>query len=268
MSAEHFWLENLIVLGQGAPNRIRKIGGQQGRCVCAWSEELGFCRLYPLPYGYVHDWDIIDVDVRLPSQDGRKNTFVIYNYEDEWQDLRKRICIHGHRGRSGKWVHEKLPKGERIRLVERLSKGQSFSKIRDAGESFGIIEPERMEFFLKQNRKSAAMQHRITSFVKDLGMLDDVIMDQKDFAWIPYIQYWCKYECSAAHPHEQKIVEWGAYRFMMKGDPSDREYCEKLKDNYHIGDPSYKYYLLIGNIKKYPRTYIVVKVIRFKLPDR
>jgi len=29
---ESFWLKDMIVFGQGAPNQISKIGGQQGRC--------------------------------------------------------------------------------------------------------------------------------------------------------------------------------------------------------------------------------------------
>ena len=84
---DSFWLKDMVVLGQGAPNQIKKIGGQQGRCLCLWSDKTGFVRVYPVPHGYVHDWEIINVEVRKPSNDGRENSFVVYNYEKEWSNL-------------------------------------------------------------------------------------------------------------------------------------------------------------------------------------
>ena len=84
-----FWLTDMIVMGQGSPNQIKKIGKQQGRCLCIWSDKTGFVRIYPVPHGYVKDWDIINVQVRKPSNDGRENSFVVYNYEKEWNNLSK-----------------------------------------------------------------------------------------------------------------------------------------------------------------------------------
>ena len=77
-----FWLKNMIVLGHGAPNPVKRIGNAQGRCACIWSEERGYCRIYPIPHGHLHDWDLIDVEVRKPNNDGRENTFIIANYEN------------------------------------------------------------------------------------------------------------------------------------------------------------------------------------------
>lgn len=86
-----FWIKDMIVLGHGAPNQIRKIGKRQGRCLCLWSDKTGFVRVYPVPYGYVHDWEIINVQVRKSARDGRENSFVVNNYEKEWDNLSKRI---------------------------------------------------------------------------------------------------------------------------------------------------------------------------------
>ncbi len=272
MSNKSFWLRNLIVLGQGAPNRIRKLKGRQGRCICVWSEEIGFCRLYPIPYGYLGDWNIMDACVRYPTRDGRKNTFVIYNYEKEWPNLNKRIIVHKTSTRrvypfkteKDRKNRLKIAKEDWIPLVERLAKESSVSKIQDKNESFGVVEPLKMELKLEENKKSATAQYRLTLFCKDIERLDETIMDQKDYAWIPYLWYWCKNKCSISHPHKQKIVEWGAYRWMKK-NPNSREHCEKLKENFHIGDPEWKHYLLIGNLKKHPKSYIIVKIIRFKI---
>ena len=105
---ESFWLKDMIVLGQGAPNQIRKIGGQQGRCLCLWSDKTGFVRVYPVPYGYVYDWEIINVEVRKPTNDGRENSFVVYNYEKEWKNLSKHIYAQKEINRLGNKKSKKL----------------------------------------------------------------------------------------------------------------------------------------------------------------
>lgn len=255
---ESFWLKDMIVLGQGAPNQIKKIGRQQGRCLCLWSEKTGFVRVYPVPFGYVHDWEIINVEVRKPTNDGRENSFVVYNYEQEWSNLSKRIYAQKEVTSRGTKRNKKLKRPQQIELLENLSKS-TFSQIRDNGKSFGLIKPKNMKFMLKQNRETSQAQATLLE-------LDYHIMNQKDFAFLPYLHYECEGPCSSKLPHEQKIVEWGAYQFMRQ-NPNSEEHCMKLKDNYHIGEEDYLHYVLIGNIRKYTTTYIIVKLIRFKVED-
>ena len=139
--------------------------------------------------------------------------------------------------------------------MENLSKS-TFSEIRDNKRSFGLIKPKNIELFLKQNREKSQAQATLSD-------LDYHIMNQNDFAYLPYLKYDCAGVCSSKHPHEQKIVELGAYQFIRK-NPNSKEHCEKLVENYHIGDKDYLHYILIGNIRKYTKTYIVIKLIRFK----
>ena len=246
-----FWLKNMIVLGHGAPNRINSLGGRQGRCLCLWSEDRGYCRVYPVPYGFVHDWEVVDFHVRLPKNDGRENSFTLNNYETNWDKMWE--CIVVHKDKNNKRV--KLSRDACIKLTHKLAI-DTFSNVRDNARSFGIINPTKLTFFLRKNGESSTQQ---TTLVE----LDHTIMDQNDFKWLPYIQYECPQGCISAHPHTSKIVEWGCYQFMRK-HPDDEEYCKKLGDNLHISDDSYEKYLLIRNIKNYPKTYIIVKVIRFK----
>ena len=112
-----FWLKDMIVLGQGAPNQISKIGGQQGRCLCLWSDKTGFVRVYPVPHGYVHDWEVINAEVRKPTNDGRENSYVVFNYELEWKNLSKRIYAQKEVNRKGNKVNKKLKRPEQIALV-------------------------------------------------------------------------------------------------------------------------------------------------------
>ena len=203
---ESFWLKDMVVLGQGAPNQISKIGGQQGRCLCLWSDKTGFVRVYPVPHGYVYGWEIINVEVRKPTNDGRENSFVVYNYEQEWKNLSKRLYAQKEINRLGNKKSKKLKRAEQIALLESLAKS-TFSQIRDNGKSFGLIKPKAMEFMLKQNKETSEAQTTLMDYDYD-------IMNQNDFAFIPYLQYECDGPCSSKQPHEQKIVSWEAYQFM------------------------------------------------------
>lgn len=256
-----FWLRGMIVMGQGAPNAIRKLGGQQGRCLCLWSKELGYCRVYPVPYGYVHDWEIVDVEVKMSESDGRENSFSVFNYEAEWNNLSKRIYVHREKNRLGTINHTQLARNDQIKLVRDLAK-DTFSGIRDNKKSFGLIKPSSLKLFLERNLDKSEAQLRLDGTF-DVGNLDNLIMDQNDYAWRPYLKYSCEGSCKSRHPHKQKIVSWEAYQFMKK-NPNSQEHCKKLIDNYHVNDENYEHYVLIGNIKQYPTTYIVVKLIRFK----
>jgi len=50
----------------------------------------------------------------------------------------------------------------------------------------------------------------------------------------------------------------------MIKDPNNEAHCKKVFDNLRINQEGWEHYLLIGNIRTYPKTYIIVKVIRFK----
>jgi hypothetical protein len=259
--ADSFWLRDMIVLGQGAPNSIRKIGGQQGRCLCVWSKEKGYCRVYPVPYGYVKDWQIADFEVRMPSNDGRENSFVIFNYENEWENLSKRIHVHKIKNRLGNIVPVELNREQCLEMARKLAK-DSFSDIRDSNHSFGLIKPVSFKLLFKKNKDKSEAQVKLANF--DIELLDNLIMNQKDYAWIPVIEYACSMKCESKHPHTSKLVEWGAYLW-MKQKPNDYAHCGKLIDNFHLNDSNYEHYILIGNMRQYTKTYVVVKLIRFKV---
>ncbi len=253
---ESFWLRNMVVFGQGAPNKIKKIGSRQGRCLSVWSEEKGFCRIYPVPYGYVHDWEIVDFEGRLPTNDGRENSFVIFNYEQEWENLSKRIIVHKEKNRLGNIVKKSLKRDQWIELTRKLA-NDSFSEVRDNKKSFGLIKPSHFKLELKKNQEKSEGQTLLTD-------PDAIIMNQNDYAWLPSVEYSCFKNCKSKHPRHSKLVEWGAYQWMMK-DPNNNEHCIKLVENYHVDEANYEHYLLIGNIRTYPKTYVVVKIIRFKV---
>ena len=138
MENKSFWLKNMIVLGHGAPNHVEKVN-DQGRCACIWSEEKGYCRIYPIPYGFIHDWEIIDVEVRKPTNDGRENTFTIFDYEKDWKKMYLHILVH--KNKNGKRVNLWETKRDWcITLIRNLSV-DSFSDVKNNKRSFGMIKP-------------------------------------------------------------------------------------------------------------------------------
>ena len=253
-----FWLKNMIVLGHGAPNKIKKLGGVQGRCACIWSKELGYCRINPIPHGYLYDWELIDVEVIKPNNDGRENTFMIYNYEKDWSKMYLHIKVHKD-DKGGRINLLKTKRDECISLIKSLAI-DSFSDVKDNKRSFGIITPSKVEGFLERNKETSVQQKTLFG----LDDLDGLIMNQKDYKWVPCIKYSCSAPCSAKNPiHKSKIVEWGCYQWMIK-NPNNEEYCKKVFDNLRINQEGWENYLLIGNTRTYPKSYIIVKVIRFK----
>jgi hypothetical protein len=220
--------------------------------------------VYGVPYGYIHDWEVVDVEVRKPTNDNREKSYAVYNYEEEWDNLSKRIKTHKIHTVRGKIKSESLPREKQIELVRTLAK-DTFSETRDKGKSFGMIKPRELKLVLEKNREKSEAQTKLT-IIDDLGSidLDGLVMNQEDYAWIPYLEYSCEGKCSSKHPHKQKIVEWGAYQHMKKS-PNDETHCKRLAENYGIGDEDWEHYLLIGNLRKFPKTYVVVKIIRFKV---
>ena len=254
-SQESFWLKDMIVLGHGAPNKIKKLNNVQGRCASIWSEKTGYCRIYPIPNGYLYDWEIIDVEVRRPNNDGRENTFIIKDHEKDWKQIYLHIKVH----KDNKGDRINLLKTQRVKCIELIRKlaKDSFSDVRDNKRSFGIIKPQEIKGYLEKNRENSEQQATLLD-------LDYLIMDQKDYKWIPHITYSCSTPCLAKHPHKSTIFEWGGYQWMRK-NPNNEEQCKKVFDNLQINKDNWENYLLIGNIMKYPKTYVIVKVIRFKI---
>jgi len=236
-------LQNLIVIGQGAPNKLRD--NRISRCICAFSEEFGLIRLYPVPNSLLRRWDIFDATVVENPQDHRENTWKIYNSKKDW----KRIY---------KWIHKKgvLERSKREPLIKKLAKDNLGDLIKKR-KSFGIIKPKILDVMLiEQNEK--------TSIQTSLFDLDFHIINQKDFKFKPYVIYKCTAKCSCKkQEHKQQIVEWGCYEWMRK-NPNNKKHCMKLFENLQLTNDDWDKYFLVGNIHKSPKTYLVISVLRFK----
>ena len=235
-------LKNLIALGDGAPNVLRN--GRISRCICAYSQDLGLVRLYPVPNNKIRRWDIFDAVVEENRQDHRDNTWKIYNSKD-WNNIFRCIRKKGQ-----------LPNAKRIELVRKLAT-DTLGGLIGKMKSFGVITPKILKMELVQRNDSTTIQTRLFD-------PEYQVIEQKDYKFKPYVTYECEGQCSCKNQkHKQQIVEWGCYEWMRKL-PNDTEHCMKVFDNLRLTDEGWEKYFLVGNLHKAPKTYVIVAVLRFK----
>lgn len=233
-------LKNLIVLGQGAPNQLND--GRYARCVCGYSKEYGYVRIYPIPQQLLRLWDIFDIVVEKNPQDHRKNSLKVKNSKKDWKILNKWIKVKGF-----------FRAEDRYDLIKSLATDNLGNLIKSR-ESFGIIKPRIKRFDLEQQREKTEAQTTLLD-------LDFHIIDQKDYKYKPYVSYECEPECDCKNKtHKQQIVEWGCYEWMRK-NPSNEVKCF---DNLRLTDNDYDKFFLVGNLFRHPKTYVIVNIFRFK----
>ena len=243
-------LNNLVLIGQGAPNQLKD--KRQAKCVCAWSlDNKQFYRIYPVPIKWLRKWDVFSVEVEKNPQDSRENTWKIKNSKEDWNKLDKWIIL----GR-------KLSRKEQINILKEIPKTTLGELIKNK-TSFGLIKPKNIKFELEQRNEHTEKQLTLQFGEESLPNLDEgfAIINQCDYKFKPYIKYECEGDCSCKNKvHRQQIIEWGCYEYMRQFPGKE----ENLKDNLRLFDEDYEVLLLVGNIHKAPQTYIIIDVLRFK----
>jgi len=249
-------LKNLVVLGQGAPNQLKD--GRQSTCICAWSlDNMEFVRIYPVHLKSFRKWDLVEVQVEKNAQDHRENTWKIKNSKEDWKKLSKWIVKKGE-----------YPKKERNNLIETIPR-TTIGTLRKNGKSFGLIKPIIVDFKLEQQNDTTNKQTTLLGFTKPDGetTLDEgyQIINQKDYKYKPHLIYHCelngiKESKKNGQPYNQQITDWGCYEFMRKNPGKELS----LRDNLRLFDDEWEKYLLVGNIHRSIKTYIIIEVGRYK----
>ncbi len=232
-------LKNLVVLGESWPEVIK--GGRQAICVAAYSQELGFIRLYPARIDSpLRAWNIVDVKVERNRKDSRKESWKLANSKD-WENINKNIR-----------VIRKLNEKERIEFIRKipLSATESLNKEKI---SLGIVRPEILGYELKETGVTPSYQLTLTG---------RKLRSKKDFGIKPYITYRCLPECRTKKAHNQQLLEWGVYMWLNKNKAKKER--EKVFDNLRISDTAYEKYFVVGNLAYKRKTFAIINVIRFK----
>lgn len=236
-------MDNLVVLGNAVPDEIRD--GRKTVCTVCYSEEHGLVRIYPVPPNSpMKRWNVVSIPLEQTTRDNRQESWKIQGSRDEWPRLGEKIKLRGD-----------LPQAERLPLIRKLYDRHGSGCIHDLNDeylSLGVIKPTVLRGYM-EDRKDVANTIQTTL---DSAMQFRTI---KNYQKQPRVRYGCEH-CRSSSPHDQQILEWGAYEYMRK----NRDNLEGCIDALHILDPSYEKYFLVGNLAKHRNSFVVVSVFRFK----
>lgn len=233
-------IDDLIILGRSWSELLRD--GRYAVCVAGYSEKLGFVRIYPTRiFSPLKAWNIVKVDVERNKSDTRKESWKIVGSKNEWDSLDRNIKVIGN-----------LKREKRIELLNRLATDET-EHLREKNRSLGLVKPEILGWELRSTGVEPAVQTTLT------GMK---LKTKKDFRFKPYISYRCLPSCSSKEPHNQQLIEWGAYMWINKH--KEKKDQEKVFENLRLADSSWEKYFLVGNLAHKRKTFMIISVMRFK----
>lgn len=233
-----------MILGHAVPVEIK--GARKSICIAGYSPSKGMVRLYPVPMNVRPKmWDIIKVPVEKNKQDVRSESWKIQNSKNDWDTLFKKV----------KHIDKVKKKEEKINLIKFLYSKYGVGCIHtlnEKKESLGLIKPKILEYFFdKRKNVDTTIQATLDSSV--------AYKTSSNYELIPKIKYRCEH-CNAKNPHNQQILEWGAYEWI-------RKFPDKAKEiwrNYHFDDPEWEHYFLVGNMARHLNSFMIITVLRFK----
>lgn len=234
-------LEDVVILGRAAPENIS--GNRLTTCTGAWSENLGFVRLYPCdPETDLFDrWDVITVDVRRNPKDNR---------DESWRlaSSKQSSCIT---------KTDEYDKQQRATLLSHIE-DDCVEDIKDKGRSLGIVRPESIE----------GLEFR--EWDDDDDTIQTRLFDDRD-NWRPEtrdefgheirVEFTCP-DCKTKQGHHNKtLLEWGAYLGAKKNDLSSGS---ELEPFYNLNDDDYKHWIFVGNQNNHRTSFIAINFLWMK----
>lgn len=237
-------MDNLIVLGEAVPDELKD--GRKVVCTACYSDEHGLVRIYPIPPDVrMRRWDRMSISLERNPQDTRTESWKVQGSKREWDVLGERIHKQG-----------KLSRPDQISLMHKLYSDFGVDCIQDLNNdkmSLGIIKPKTLKAWMAERGKDHDPTIQIT--------LDSPIpfLTIRNYRLQPRVEYRCS-NCRMQNPHNQQILEWGAYEWMRKNPDKPGQAITNL----HLNDAKFEKYFLVGNTFKYRNSFMVISVFRFK----
>lgn len=227
-------IDDLIVLGKGAPDRISD--GRVTICTGGYSPTHGFIRIYPTKRDSpLKRWNIVEVPVERNYRDKRQESWKIQGSKREWSKLSDKIKLVGDHKRD-----------DRLNLIGNLV-DDCVECIRDEGRSLGIIKPSIEKcYFVERDDFEPEVQ---TTLLNAYG-----VRVKDNYPYQPRICYSCTDCKTKSGKHDQQIVEWGIYEWMRKNPDK----IEQVWENLRINSPTHDTYFFVGNISYHPNRYLVI----------
>lgn len=233
-------LEDVVILGRAAPESLSD--GRLSGCTGAWSEHLGFVRLYPCdPQSDLFSrWDVIDVEVERNPADNR---------DESWKLARsdQASCIT----KTGEYT-----KQQRATLLNFVT-DDCVEDINDRGRSLGIVRPESIGLeFREWDDDDGTIQTRL---FEDQDEWEPETRDEFDYEI--RIEFTCP-DCKTQQGyHNKTLLEWGAYIGMKTNNLQD---ASELEPFYHLNEDEYKHYIFVGNQNNHRTAFIAINVLWMK----
>lgn len=243
-SNERLIIDDLIVLGNACPDEMRD--SRISVCTAGYSPSRGLIRIYPVPpISPMKRWNVVKVSLERNPTDARDESWKLQGSKAEWDTLGKKIVIKGR-------VDDR---DQQIDLIETMNDTfgvDCVEGLNDAKRSLGMVRPNVENWELApRDEVDETTQANLDGF--------EGFMTKKNYPYKPMVTYRCP-ECRLNNPHRQQILEWGLYEWMRR-NPGDEE---KVFENLHLGEDGYDVSFLVGNMARYPRSFVVISVFRFK----
>jgi hypothetical protein len=236
-------MDDIIVLGNAVPDEISD--NRFTVCTAGYSPTHGFLRIYPVPpKAPMKRWSVVSIPLVKNPKDTREESWKIQGSKDEWDTLHKRIQ-----------VQRELSRKEQIALWHNLNTRfgvRCVKELNDQRLSLGMIRPTIHGYRFEERKDyDPTVQKTLDSVQQFLTI--------HNYKEQPRITYRCGAGCQSREPHDQQLIEWGAYELMRKEDK------EKLWDALRITDPAYDIGFLVGNQSLYRNSFMIISVFRFKM---
>lgn len=121
--------------------------------------------------------------------------------------------------------------------LRRLSEGTTIARLNEKLDSMGVIRPRWLKWYYETG---------IPDSERSFG--------RRTFGLRPRLKF-----TDAAGEHDLALNEWGCYEYLRKGNNPDQLWSAKK-----LGDPGREYFLLVGNYRDNPTSWVVIDVISYE----
>lgn len=245
----------ILVTVKAYPNPSAKY--RETSCVAGVSKN-GWIRLYPVRYRYLpfskafHKWEVIQVKVRKHLSDPRPES-----YTPDEASIKRLEKIDT--GKDRLWQRRK----ELVLPTASRSMCHIISEQRRSGKSLGMFRPrEVLDFKMVQEEDEWSQAE--ANYYRQLGLFEPALKPVERLPYSFKYTYRCKHpECNG---HIMKIVDWEIYQLYRKLRDKYRSDApliqEKMRQKwlYQFFAPDRASYFFTGNMRQYPRSFILLGV--------
>ena len=248
---------DVLILVKSYPLPSQSLG--EATCVIGVHKELGFVRIYPVPFRQLENekqfakYELVRLQVQEPRNDPRPNTFR--------PQLNTIEVINQKLPTTDSWQARK--DGVMPFLSDSMCQIQKEQK--DNGLSMGFFKPTEVIDLIQEKDEEEWSSRSLSKLgQKDLFMTkENKLLEKIPYNW-KYV-----YKCSDpdCNRHTQTIIDWEINAFYLKqikgkgiSDPAEIHKAIKQKFLHELCGSEKDTYFFTGNMLKHPITFLILGV--------